>query len=166
MYNYYIKIDENNNVIDRFSEGTQSPDQDSIFVGQNIERIFNLDLIIEIGDFNLYRYIYENDTYREKTQNEIDNELSILKNDNNNKIKKFKRLRLARLAQIQWVFTMINGEKIASDVGDINEDDKIITPQLRKAWHDVQKHLLHKHLTTDWNNTNYDDIHYGNIKKK
>lgn len=161
MHKHYIKVD-NGNVIDTFSSGFGEAPQDFIFYQNSHKRHFHLDLVSNVNGFVLYNFKYENNEVIEKTSQEKQQEIDVYKNDNTNKLNKFKQLRLARLQQTQWVFIMISGEKVAGDVGDINQSDKIITPQLRKEWHDWQKDLLKKHTSIDWNSINYDDIHFGN----
>lgn len=69
MYNHYIRIDENNNIIKSFSTAFELPTDGDILIAEDTEeRHYNLNLLSPDG---FYLLKYENDEIIEKTEAEI-----------------------------------------------------------------------------------------------
>ncbi len=70
-YNYYIRINENNEITDAFSDGFKQPEENDIQIASNqAERCFSLNCTEHIEGHPVYMHVYDGEV-RRKTESEI-----------------------------------------------------------------------------------------------
>lgn len=75
MYKHYIRVNDNGEVIAAFCNAFQEPQDGDILICETNERHFNLPLQVD----GVYKYTYNNNELKERTQSEIDTIASPLK---------------------------------------------------------------------------------------
>lgn len=161
MYNHYIRIDENNNIIKVFSSAFEQSELTDILYKENVdERHFNLDLISNNSYFIQFRYKWSGTEIIEKTQLELDTEITAWKNDINNKTVKAKQIRREMLGICDWV----NGLRVAQEYGHAsgkNKKPRVLPDILMDDWAIWFEDMTYWLENTDLNTIDYDDIYFN-----
>lgn len=157
MYNHYVRLDENFNIIKTFSDAFEKPLLTDIKYKENTnQRHFHLNLFIED---NLCRYEWKNKKYIKKTKQK----LNIEKNSYERKIKKYKKIRNHRMQKCMFVMVMAYGEEIAVTEGIITNNNKILKDVLRKKWLEWYKEEQRNPTEQELSIIDIDNINENNI---
>ena len=158
--NHYVRLD-NNNIINAFSDVFESPIAGDVLVAENTnKRHFNLNLIVENLYFSQYRYKWSGTEIIEKTQLELNAEITAWKNNIINKTVKLKQVRMDMLNSANW----INGLKTSQDYGHgkgINKKPVVISDALMNQWAKWFEDMTYWLDDNDLNLIDYDDIYYN-----
>jgi hypothetical protein len=163
---HYIKIDENNNIIDGFSDAFPRSTEGFILWKETYDRHFALpggDFYYHESGFQIYSHKYIDDEVIIKTQEELDIEINNLKNDINNKRKKIEEIvqQLLSKQNIKGKNNLFNIQEILHLSGKAKKPKKIEQTYIEDLGEWVEG-LLFLDEDHDLNAISYDDIHINN----
>jgi hypothetical protein len=162
MNNHYIKIDNDNNVIEAFSDAFKKPDQDSILIFENAGRHCKMKLFTYIKpDLFVYNYYYQNEKLIKKDYQEIQAEIDALLNTTTMKKEKLDQIRVNLLNASTWINSVWTAQEYGHSKG-INLKDRLITEQLYDDWVIWFEKMSFLSQDIDLKNYTYDEIDINN----
>jgi len=116
MNDYYITIDEDNNVIDAFTTGFRPPEAGDIMIEENkSERCWSLSLRDEVtGQYRLVRDESDPRGYREKTEAEIMTPEVVAEIEQNQKLNNIRGYTLFLFKALSQLITKLLADGVIS----------------------------------------------------